>query len=171
MDDKQLSVIESMAGEAGFKFTRNLVNSTEYVQYRDGQGKYQGMSYRAQPGGNSSNGSDPLEALLSSFSVKYGGRNYSGFDANGKGDFSGDPYLEDLFTRGRAEPNADKRKAIVHDIQRHTAKKAYMIRWPGGASGFSLRWPTVRNYGVIKDDLRGDIMGIWLDPSLPPNRL
>src|SRR6185503_14791236 len=79
-------------------------------------------------------------------------------------------YLDDLFTKGRAEPNAEKRKALVHDIQRHTAKKAYMIRWPGGASGFSLRWPTVRNYNVVKDDLRGDIMSIWLDPSLPPNR-
>jgi ABC-type transport system substrate-binding protein len=157
-----------MASDAGFKFTPNLVNATEYVQYRDGQGHYQGMSYRAQPGGNSSAGSDPLEALIQSFGVKLGGRNYSGFDAQGKGDFSGDPALDDLFAKGRAEPNAEKRKAIVHQVQQYVGKKQYMVRWPGGAGGFALRWPIVKNFNVYKDDLRGDTLGIWLDPTQAP---
>jgi ABC-type transport system substrate-binding protein len=167
-DSDQITVLEGMASEAGFRFTTNVVNQTEYVRVRDSQGKFEGIAYRGLPSGSSSGGADNLEFLIRSFSIKLGGRNYSGFDANGRGDFSGDQYLEDMFAKGRGEADVNKRKALVHEAQRYLAKKMYSIRWPGGASGFLLRWPAVKNVGVFKDDLRGDDMTLWLDPSQPP---
>jgi ABC-type transport system substrate-binding protein len=167
-DPRRVAAIEGMASEAGFKFTPNVVETAEYMRYRDGQGHFQGIAYRGIPTGISSGGDDPLEYFIRSFSLKLGGRNYSGFDPAGKGDFSGDPYLEDILGKGRGEPNEEKRRAIVHDAQRYLGKMLYYIRWPGAGSGFLLRWPVVQNVRVYRDDRRGDEVTLWLDPSRPP---
>jgi ABC-type transport system substrate-binding protein len=95
------------------------------------------------------------------------GGGYSGFDPDGKGDFSGDPYIDDLLDRAKAEADVNKRKSIAHDIQRHLAKTAYHPRWPAAATGFELAWPAVRNYRLWDRDPRPNFH-FWLDESLPP---
>ena len=36
----------------------------------------------------------------------------------GKGDHSGDTYVDDQITKAQREVDADKRRALVHDLQR-----------------------------------------------------
>ena len=109
----------------------------------------------------------PLEAMIRLFSVKANSRYYLGFDAAGKGDFSGDPTPEDLLLKARGEVDVKKRQAAVQETQRIVAKSQYLTRWPGGAPLFALRWPAVQNFNVFKGDSRAD-MTLWLDQSKAP---
>jgi hypothetical protein len=44
----------------------------------------------------------------------------------------------------------------------------YSMRWPGGASGFSLAWPALSNFNVNRGDSRQGWFDWWLDDSKPP---
>ena len=66
----------------------------------------------------------------------------------GKGDYAGDPYVEQQLSKGRSEVDLEKRRSIVLDLQRHLAKQQYVVRYPGGATGLDLAWPAVRNHLV-----------------------
>ena len=99
----------------------------------------------------SSGGADPLEAMIRLFSAKTNSRYYLGFDVNGRGDFSGDPYLEDLLMKARGERDVQKRKTAVHETQRYVAKAQYLTRFPGGAPLLQLRWPALQNFNVACD--------------------
>jgi hypothetical protein len=105
--------------------------------------------------------------LVRLLAEKAGSRYFVGFDAAGRGNFSGDPYLEDLLLKARAEPDVEKRKAACHECQRYVAKTQYYTRWPGSASGYTLRWPAVRNFNVFRSDLKLDTT-IWLDQTKRP---
>jgi peptide/nickel transport system substrate-binding protein len=165
---KEIEVIEGMVGEAGFRFVTELSNySTEFQpKFRDAQGDFEGISYKPLLGGNT----DAIENLSANFS-KLAGSTFTGLDVQGKGDYSGDPYIEERIVRGRAEPDTEKRKAIAHELQRHLGKTQYMIRHPGGASGLSLAWPAVRNYLLYRGPLasfQGGDYYQWLDATKPP---
>jgi ABC-type transport system substrate-binding protein len=166
LDQRMASVLESMAAEAGFKFSDKLLQAQEDANNRDSKGKNKGIAHVQKPV-VSSGGSDPLEAMIRLFSVKANSRYYLGFDANGKGDFSGDPTLEDLLLKARGEVDVKKRQAAVQETQRYVAKTQYITRWPGGAPLFALRWPAVQNFNVFKGDSRAD-MTLWLDQTKAP---
>jgi hypothetical protein len=104
---------------------------------------------------------------LRDLSATIGAVTFTGFDVDGKGTYAGDPYLDDLLLKARREPDIEKRKAAIHDAQRHVAKKQYIIRFPGGASSYELRWPAVKNHLVYQEDQR-PFMTIWLDDSEAP---
>jgi peptide/nickel transport system substrate-binding protein len=160
---KWVDVAEGMAADAGFRFNKTVVPFAEFgTRYRDVQGKYEGVSYRALPGSG-----DPLERLLRDLSAKIGAVTFTGFDAEGKGTYGGDPYLDNLLLKARQEPDKEKRKAAVHDAQRYVGKKQYVMRFPGGASSFALRWPVLQNFNVYLDDQR-PFLTYWLDESQAP---
>jgi hypothetical protein len=71
--------------------------------------------------------------------------------------------------KAQKELDENKRRAIVHDLQRYLAKTMYAIRWPGGASSFSLAWPGLGNYQVWRPENRnrGNLRW-WIDESKAP---
>lgn len=166
---KLIELWESMTGEAGFKYKKNVLQYTDYLRnFRDTQGKWSGVSYKLGPPAPSS---DPTARLTYEFSTR-GGVGFHGFDVGAKGDGSGDPYVEQQLSKARADFDTERRRGVVHDLQRYLADQMYTIRWPGGASGFELAWPAVRNYRVYRPGSQAinltNSSNWWLDETLPP---
>jgi peptide/nickel transport system substrate-binding protein len=165
---KDIEVLHGMAGEAGFRFATNIVgyNTGYQPQYRDSRGDFEGTTYRNIIGGDT----DAVEALVAIYSPA-AGATFVGLDAAGKGDYSGDPYVESQLLKGRAEPDIAKRREIVRDLQRHLGKQQYVVRYPGGASGLSLAWPAVKNHLAFRGPTAsyyGSEYYAWLDTELAP---
>jgi peptide/nickel transport system substrate-binding protein len=169
---RQCQVTDEFAKEAGFKVKTNIIDYTsQYLtQYRDANGKYDGWLYRA--GGSSATDATAYFSVL--FHSKYGGPGFLGFDAAGKGDFSGDPVLEGILNKARIEMDAEKRRTMVHDMQRHLAKAMYAIpHEPGDATIFYLTWPALQNFQVFQGDRRGATAAVhswWIDDTKAPNK-
>jgi ABC-type transport system substrate-binding protein len=165
---KDIEVIHGMAGEVGFKFANNVVgyNTGYQPQYRDSRGDFEGTTYRNVIGGDT----DAVEALVALYSPA-AGATFVGLDAAGKGDYSGDPYVDSQLLKARGEPDIEKRRAIVHDLQRHLGKQQYVIRYPGGASGLAISWPAVKNYLAFQSansSFHGVEYYYWLDDTKAP---
>jgi ABC-type transport system substrate-binding protein len=165
---KDMEVITGMASEIGFRYTDNIVgyNTGYQPQYRDASGNFDGETHRSVLGGNT----DAVEHLLAAYSPA-GGSTFVGLDVNGKGDFSGDPYVTKALSDARAEVDVNKRKATVHELQRYLAKQQYLLRYPGGATGLAIDWPGVRNIRVYRGpafSFFGPGHYVWLDDTLPP---
>ena len=77
-----------------------------------------------------------------------------------------DPAIDALIEKGRIEPDTEKRKAIVYDLQRDLAKKMYAIRPPGLTQGFTLVWPCIANYRVYQGAHKNE--RVWIDDTKPP---
>ena len=145
--------------------------TSQYLtNYRDANGKFDGYLYRA--GGSSATDAAAYFSVL--FHSKYGGPGFLGFDAAGKGDFSGDPALEDMLNKARIEMDSDKRRGLVHDMQRYLAKAMYAIpHEPGDATIFYLTWPALQNFQVFQGDRRGATAAVhswWIDETQAPNK-
>ena len=73
--------------------------------------------------------------------------------------------------KARIERDVEKRRTLVQDLQRYLAKAMYGLILPGGASGFSLAWPALRNYNVYRGASGGAAWfhyKEWLDTTKPP---
>lgn len=168
-----IEVRQSMNSEAGFRFKNNLVPyETEFIpKYRDGLADFEGIAYKA--GVQISN--DPIDRMCQCYWSK-GGVQFYGFDAGGKGDASGDPYVDQTLVKGRIELDTEKRKALFQDLQRYLAGKAYGLHGLGGATTFSLAWPVIGNYqvwlgapgGGSGTSVRVPSTRWWIDDSQPP---
>jgi peptide/nickel transport system substrate-binding protein len=80
-----------------------------------------------------------------------------------KGDrFKGlaDPQVDQLIERQRVELDEQKRTAILHEFQRFMAEKMYAIPWDGSSSGFTFRYPWVKNAAWPQ-------WNVWLAPDTP----
>jgi hypothetical protein len=160
-----------MAAEAGFRHTKNIISYNDYLQnLRDSKGKFSGVTYKSGPPAPTS---DPVDSLSYEYSAR-GGIGFHGFDLAGKGDASGDPNVEAQLAKARVEFDAEKRRAIVHDLQRYLAEQQYHIRWPGGATSFEVVWPAIRNYRVYRpaNTFANQVAHLtwWLDESQAPLR-
>jgi len=161
---RENQVLEDMARQAGFRPKTNLVDyAIEYPKYRDGNGKFEGWAYIAGP----TIADDAVGVLVWRYS-KAGGAGYLGFDAAGTGDGSGDPQVESMLKKATSELDTEKRRTLVHDIQRYLAAKQYNVTKPGATSSFSLAWPVLGNFNVYQGDRRGDNYYWWLDDTQPP---
>jgi peptide/nickel transport system substrate-binding protein len=163
--DRGIEVRESMARDAGFRPQTNIIDyTTEYLpKYRDGQGKFEGWAYRSGVAA----AMDAVAYYEWRFFSK-GGVGFLGFDAAGKGDASGDPYVDDLIVRARSEVDTEKRRSMVFDLQRHLAKAMYCVLPAGTGTGFDIAWPVLGNFYVFQGDRRGDNYTWWIDDSQPP---
>jgi ABC-type transport system substrate-binding protein len=166
---RYVEVLQGMANDVGFTFTPNIVDyATDFPRiYRDGKGRFDGLSYKLGPSGG---GDDAIGRLI--FFLHSQGGGFTGHDINGAGDFSGDPWIDDTLNKAKAEVDADERKRLAQEVQRYMAEKLYTIRWPGGATGFELTWPAVKNYRVFRS-LGTSIESrltpyLWLDQTQPP---
>jgi peptide/nickel transport system substrate-binding protein len=142
-----VEVLEGMSQEAGFQFTKNIIQyQQEFIpQYRDSKGNFEGISYRLGPAAPSP---DPAARLI--YNYYKGGDGFYGFDAGGRGDFSGDPHIDAELLKARGELDDARRRAIIHDLQRYLGGKRYNVRWPGGANRLLMANSAVKNFNVYR---------------------
>jgi peptide/nickel transport system substrate-binding protein len=162
---KLIEILEGFVAEASFKLTPHLTDyQTDYIpNYRDNSGRFSGVAYKSGPAPAAADAVARLEFDFHSKSSDH----WYGYDAGGKGDFSGDPFVDQTIEKAKVEFDDKKRLEMVHALQRHLAKTQYAIRHPGGASGYDLVWPAVRNYGVFRSDQPTRLRATtwWLDAS------
>ena len=162
---KLVEILEGFVAEAGFKLTPHLTDyNTDYIpNYRDSSGKFSGVAYKSGPAPAAA---DAVARLEFDYTSK-GSDHWYGFDVNGRGDFSGDPYVDQTLAKAKVEFDDKKRLELVHELQRYLAKTQYAIRHPGGASGFDLASPTIQNFGVFNSDqiTRMHSTTWWLDST------
>jgi peptide/nickel transport system substrate-binding protein len=171
---RQVEVLDGWAREVGFKVTAKPIDyNLEYLpQIVTAQGKFTGWAYRF---GATTSG-DPMDYYAWRYWSKSGPTSGAlGFDVNGRGDQSGDPAVDALIEKGLAETDFEKRKALIHDLQRTLAKQMYGVTRPGVGSGFTLAWPAVGNYMVFQGDTRAAAAGSggspytwWVDDTRAP---
>jgi ABC-type transport system substrate-binding protein len=164
--DRQIEVMEAMAAEAGFKPSTNVVNYQNDLipNYQNVQGEFDGVAWMLRP----QSSSDPIDKLAENLFSK-SGPNFIGFDVNGKGDHSGDPYVDDQIRKSRIERDNEKRRQIMHDLQRYLGEQMYLIRPVSGATGFDLAWPAVRNFLYFRGARRSEELAyFWLDATRKP---
>jgi ABC-type transport system substrate-binding protein len=77
-----------------------------------------------------------------------------------------DSTVEDMIGKALREFDTEKRKSLIHDVQRYEGQKMFQPRL-GGATGFSTAWPVVRNWGVFQNTIQ-DYRTLFLDPEQPP---
>jgi ABC-type transport system substrate-binding protein len=56
---------------------------------------------------------------------------------------------QDMMVAQRSELDDKKRLTILNDLQKELALQMPSVPWPGAASGFSLAWPHLANYGLL----------------------
>jgi ABC-type transport system substrate-binding protein len=142
-----------------FKMNRKLINyQTEWNtdQYRFAKGKFIGATW-----GPDTSSQDPTAAAY--FQYNSGGGYYQGGDAT----------LDDLTNKARAEFDDNKRKDLIHEVQRYHGSKFFNNKL-GTAGGFALNWPAIRNIAVHRGGTNwlcittSSGLKAWLDPEQPP---
>jgi ABC-type transport system substrate-binding protein len=163
--DRQIEIMEGMAGEAGFRPKTNVVQYQNDLipNYQNVQGEFEGTAWMLRP----QSSSDPIDKLAENMFSK-SGDNFIGFDVAGKGDHSGDPYVDDQIRKSRVERDNEKRKQIMADLQRHLGEEMYLIRAVSGASGFDLAWPALKNFLHYRSVRREEYIYFWLDATKKP---
>ena len=164
---KSIEVLAGMIGDGGFrhKFTemnfagefRTVVQATA----ANGGGNFEGISFI-----NSFSVPDASDFFFRFYNSK--GATFYSFDADGSGKGAGDPMLDQLTIKLRQEFDEKKRIDIAHEIQKYEASKMYYMAFPGGANGFTLRWPCVRGQLVWQGDAYRDDATLWLDTTKAP---
>ena len=130
----------------------------------DALGDFEGLSFRAGAAGSQI--ADVGEGAFAYYHYQ-GGVNYTGFFSEDSSFQKGDPRLNDLLEKVRAEFDEKKRISMMHDFQRIMADAQYMLHFPGSASSFTMSWPAVRNQEVFTGDL--PYLSKWLDMTKPPH--
>jgi peptide/nickel transport system substrate-binding protein len=163
---KHADVLDGMASEIGIASKINAVDyAKEYTpNYRDGKGQYEGWAYMTTAGGT---GVGPVGTLANMYWSK-GGAAFQGFSTSGQNDQSGDPRVNEMIVKARAELDAEKRRPLVYDIQRYLAQKIYSLMVPGVATGFTFGWPAVGNYRVYRGFQVWDQYRLFLDETKAP---
>jgi peptide/nickel transport system substrate-binding protein len=167
---KKMEVLNEFEREVGLRFTPKQVDyNTEFIpQMRDSKGQFEGTSWKTGPSALSTNSVGRLAFDYAAAS----GASFYGFDAGGKGDASGDPHVESSIRKAQSELDTEKRKSIVHDLQRYLGQKQYAVRWPGGATSFVMAWPALQNFRVWTGsrDSHITLLHWWLDETKAPNK-
>ena len=73
-----------------------------------------------------------------------------------------------MIVKSRIEPDTERRRSLIHDIQRQLGKKMYSLIVPGAASGFTMAWPCVGNYGVYRGVAVWANYKLWIDETKAP---
>jgi ABC-type transport system substrate-binding protein len=162
-------VLDGMAGEIGIRTAVQPIDyATEYIPlYRDGSGQYEGWAYHSISGSNPGSLS-PVRGTADMFWPQ-SGVTFKGFSASGKNDQAGDPALTTMLEKARLEPDTEKRRSVVFDIQRHLGKTMWGLLQPGAATGFTMAWPALRNFQLWNATGVGwAFYQQWLDETKPP---
>jgi ABC-type transport system substrate-binding protein len=162
---KTVEVRQDMLRSAGIRPSINLIDYTlNYLpKYLTSAGKFDGVVYRS----GVASAEDALTYIDWRFYSK-GGDGWIGLDAAGKGDQSGDPQVDAMILKARAEIDVEKRKGIINDLQRYLAKAQYAISAPGTADTLQMAWPALSNFSAFQGDRRTQAVYWWPDDSQAP---
>jgi ABC-type transport system substrate-binding protein len=165
---RQLAITEGMAREAGFRTTVRQVDFTsEFIpRYRSSRGRFEGWTHR----GSGGFGYDAVTRMRAEYYSRSGDAFY-GFSSAGRSDGAGDPYVDAQIEKAVTELDGDRRRELAADLQRYLARTQYDVKWPGGATGFKLAWPALRNFNVFRMSAAGgrpEPSFWWLDETRPP---
>ena len=162
---------EPWAGQLQQILKVNLDAQTDYTKdyipnLRDANGRFEGL------GMHSVTGSTPQriapESDLSAQFWSKGGVTFHGFGNNAQGD----PALDAIIVKARAEFDTKKRTALIHDAQKYLGKAQWALSQPGGGSTFNLAWPAVGNYFAWTNHTWGPAAywtyKMWLDRTKAP---
>jgi peptide/nickel transport system substrate-binding protein len=166
---RQIEVIESFNRDIGLQVTSdpldyNLGYLPNFVTKR---GQHEGIliSLGAVTSPN------PTDYYVWRYYSKTGATSGAIFGDIGSGDGAGDPEVDSLIDKAKAEFDSEKNTVILADLQRYLAGMQYCVSSPGVASGFELAWPAVQNYAVFQEDSRA-INSFhytwWLDQTKAP---
>jgi ABC-type transport system substrate-binding protein len=101
---------------------------------------------------------DPAQALYATYNSKGGALFHAG-----------DPALDDLTQKLITEFDTAARIKLAQDIQRHEGETMFQPKI-GGASGFSLSWPCLRNVLVYQGGTNRMDATVFIDPDRAPLR-
>ena len=162
---KTVTVKDEFARQVGFKNSPNPVDyNTFYIpKLRDGGGNFVGWTYTS----GAPSAEDAVAYMVWRYYSK-GAATFLGFDVNGKGDHSGDPYVDAQVDKAKGEIDTERRKALIYDLQRHLGKAMYGISDPGSTTQFQVAWPVLGNFGVFQGDSRGPNFNWWIDETQAP---
>jgi ABC-type transport system substrate-binding protein len=163
--NSKVETLMNFAREAGMNMRTVPVNfNTDWrPKVADALGDFEGISFRAGAAGTQI--ADVVEGAFAYYHYQ-GGVNYTGFFSPNSAFQKGDPRLNEILEKARAEFDQKKSMALMHELQKIMADEQYMLHFPGSASDFDLAWPVIRNQNVFTGDLMH--VGVWLDPSRPP---
>ena len=92
---------------------------------------------------------------------------YSRFNSKGAVYQGGDATVDEMLNKAVTEFDAEKRRELIHEVQRY---EGLMMHYPfshGGASSFELNWPAVRNLNVFDGAVNPEAAW-WYDPTKAP---
>ena len=167
---RQVEVRQGFNAEAGIRFTNNLVDyQTEFLpKYRDSSGNFEGISYRSGPPPASG---DPVAQMHYWYHSK-AGNSFMGFDVGGKGDFSGDPQVDQAIEKAQQEPDTERRRTLITDLVKYLGQKQYSLQGIAGSTSFDMAWPAVANYKYFRGGSANTQRVIntlsWIDSTKAP---
>ncbi len=172
----ETEAMDNYARELGFDITNNPLDyNLDYLpKFITQQGQFEGILY----GIGAVTSDDITDYYLWRYYSKTGATSgqlgFGGTDGS-LGDKSGDPDVDAMIEKAKAEFDVDARMQIIHDLQRHLAKQQYAVMRPGFADQFYVGWPAVSNFTYWQNDSRisldanapFSLMNAWFDDSLP----
>jgi peptide/nickel transport system substrate-binding protein len=163
-------VIDGFARELGLTVKQHSLDFLKEFGpfYRDGHGQYEGWSYVGAGGGAAGRSpAGPVGSLALEYWSK-GGSGFKGFSLSGQNDQSGDPQVDAMIVKARTERDTEKRRALVFELQRYLAKPWYSAVLPGYATGLTVAWPCLGNFGVWQGQSGRGHYRVWIDDTRPP---
>jgi ABC-type transport system substrate-binding protein len=171
---QDVDIMDQFAREIGLNIKATPLDyNLDYLpKYVTQQGKVSGLFY----GIGAVSSPDATDYYVWRFYSKSGATSGSlGFGGpdGSLGDQSGDPEVDSMIDKAKAEFDGRKRNAILGDLQRHLARQAYMVARPGFADTFQLAWPAIENFATFQGDSRvilGGTHGInlyWYNTEKP----
>jgi hypothetical protein len=137
-----------------FRLTDRPYNyATEWTQrIRNARGAFNGAAWWPDV-----TSVDPALALYASYNSK--GSLFQGSDAT----------LDDLTQRLLVEFDTSARMKLAQEVQRQEGATMFQPKI-GGASGFQLSWPALRNVGVYQGGTNRQDSLLYIDPDRAPLR-
>jgi ABC-type transport system substrate-binding protein len=149
-----VEILTGMARDSGLwnPAINELNYDTEWNStFRINKGKFSGMGFTYDTGE-----ADPINDL------------YSHYHSSGSRYFMGDANVDKLLEQAMTEFDIEKRRQLAIDVQKIESSKFYNPR-VGGASGFRITWPALRNKHVWQDENQGRYLTTnWLDTTKAP---
>jgi ABC-type transport system substrate-binding protein len=150
---QHVGVLTGMSRDSGLwkpKVTE-LDYDRDWAAFRGNKGDFAGMGFIYDSGET-----DPTNDL------------FSHYHPSGSRYFGGDAKMNGMLEQMLVEFDLQKRLALAHEVQRYEGGMNWQPR-PGGASGFRITWPALRNKNVWRDENQGRYLAtVWLDQKRPP---
>ena len=166
---RNAEIFAGMFGNLGMKPKQDAVPYNQYqeIYSRDGNlHRFSGVALRA----GRAWGSIPGQ-LFGTFHKD--GSLFHGMTPDGRNPELGDPKVNDLTEKIKAEFDVARQRTLVHDLIRYVTEDANAIPKPSTAKDYTLTWPAMANFGVYSIYPSGaraaeSFINVWIDSTKAP---